>query len=55
MYIELAILAVFVFAYSLVAGRLEQTPVTGPMVFVLTGVLVGPLGMGWLGGDTGGN
>jgi NhaP-type Na+/H+ or K+/H+ antiporter len=51
MYIELAVLALIVFSYSLIAGRLERTVLSGPIVFVLTGVLVGPLGFGLFDGD----
>ena len=51
MYIELAIFALFVFSYSLVAGRLERAPASGPMVFVLAGAVMGPLGLGWFDGD----
>lgn len=51
MYADLAILAVIVFTYSLIAGRLEQTIISGPMVFVLVGVLVGPIGLGWFDGN----
>ena len=48
MYTEFAILAVFALLYSLVAGRLERTPITGPIVFILFGITAGPLGFGWL-------
>ena len=51
MYIELAVLALFVFCFSLVAGRLERAVVSGPMLFVLAGLLMGPLGLGWFDGD----
>ncbi|TKB11327.1 sodium:proton antiporter [Desulforhopalus sp. IMCC35007] len=51
MYNELAILALFVLFYSMVAGRLERTFVSGTIVFVATGLLMGPLGLGWLYGD----
>ncbi|MEN8688770.1 MAG: cation:proton antiporter, partial [Desulfobacterales bacterium] len=51
MYIELAVLALFVFCFSLVAGRLERAVVSGPMLFVLAGLLMGPLGFGWFDGD----
>ncbi len=34
MYEELAILALFVFLYSLIAGRIERSAVSGPIVFV---------------------
>jgi len=51
MYIELAVFALFVFCYSLVAGRLERAATSGPIVFVIAGLLMGPLGLGWFDGD----
>ena len=51
MYIELAVLALFIFCYSLVAGRLERAAASGPIVFVIAGLLMGPLGLGWFDGD----
>jgi len=51
MYIELAILALFIFIYSMVAGRIERSAISGPMVFVIVGFLIGPFGFGWLKGD----
>jgi NhaP-type Na+/H+ or K+/H+ antiporter len=51
MYIELAVLALFIFCYSLVAGRIERAATSGPIVFVVAGLLMGPLGLGWLDGD----
>ena len=51
MYTELAILALFIFIYSLVAGRVERSVISGPMVFVIVGFLIGPSGIGWLKGD----
>ena len=48
MYIEIAILAAFAFLYSIVAGRVERTPITGPIVFMAFGFLAGPFGIGWL-------
>jgi NhaP-type Na+/H+ or K+/H+ antiporter len=48
MYLELALLAVFAFLFSTVAGGLEKTPITGPIVFTVFGLIVGPLGIGWL-------
>lgn len=51
MYVELAILALFIFVYSMVAGRIERSAVSGPMVFVVAGFLMGPFGFGWLKGD----
>ena len=51
MYVELAILALFIFIYSMVAGRVERSIISGPMVFVVAGFLMGPYGMDWLSGD----
>ena len=48
MYSNLAILAAFVFFYSIVAGRLEKTPLSGALVFVLFGLIFGPLGFDFL-------
>jgi NhaP-type Na+/H+ or K+/H+ antiporter len=48
MYIEFAVFALFALLYSLVAGRLERTPITGPIVYLSFGLVVGPLGLGWL-------
>lgn len=47
MYNELAIIALFVFFYSMVGGRLERTYISGAIVFVAVGLLMGPLGLGW--------
>jgi NhaP-type Na+/H+ or K+/H+ antiporter len=51
MYVEIAILALFIFFYSLVAGRIEHSRASGPMVFVCAGMFMGPLGIGWFEGD----
>ena len=45
MYETLAILAAFVFLYSLTSGGLEKTPVNGAIVFVAFGLAFGPLGL----------
>jgi NhaP-type Na+/H+ or K+/H+ antiporter len=52
MYITLAIIAGLVFFYSLVARGVEKTMISGPMVFVAVGVLVGAHGLGWRGETT---
>ncbi len=44
----LAILAATALIYGAVAGRLERTPVSGAMVFVGIGLLLGPVGLGAL-------
>jgi len=51
MYVELAILALFVFIYSLIAGRIEHSFVSGPMIFVVSGFLLGPSVLGWFKGN----
>ena len=40
----LTVLAAFAFLYSLVASRLERTPINGALVYVAVGVLCGPWG-----------
>ncbi|NOQ78557.1 MAG: sodium:proton antiporter [Gammaproteobacteria bacterium] len=53
MYENLAILAVFIFLYSIFCGGLERTPINGAVVFTAFGVIMGPLGLGWLQLDLG--
>ena len=53
MYEVLALLALFALAYSAVAGGVERTRVSGPMVFAGFGLLVGPLGLGLLSFESG--
>jgi NhaP-type Na+/H+ or K+/H+ antiporter len=48
LYQILAILAIFALLYSATAGRLDQTPVNGALVFTAFGVLMGPDFTGWL-------
>jgi NhaP-type Na+/H+ or K+/H+ antiporter len=48
MYENLAVLAAFAFAYSVVAGRLGRTPVNGPVVYMAFGLAAGPVGLGLL-------
>ena len=48
MYEDLAILAAFVFFYSVTAGGWERTPVNGALVFTVFGLVFGPLGLGLL-------
>jgi NhaP-type Na+/H+ or K+/H+ antiporter len=51
MYEQLAVLAVFVFLYSLVSARLESTVFSGPMIFVTAGFIMGPAMLGWFPGE----
>jgi len=45
MYENLAILALFIFLYSLLSGRLERTPINGAIVFTAFGLLFGSYGL----------
>ena len=47
MYFTLACLAVLVFSYSLISDQVERLSLSGPIIFVVVGVLVGPLGLDW--------
>jgi NhaP-type Na+/H+ or K+/H+ antiporter len=42
----LTVFAAFAFAYSLIASRLEKTPINGAMVYLTVGVLSGPQVLG---------
>jgi NhaP-type Na+/H+ or K+/H+ antiporter len=48
MYIHLAILAAFAFFYSAIARGVERTWISGPIIFTVFGLLLGPLGLGIL-------
>lgn len=43
MYLNFAILSFIILVYSLVAGKVERSPISGAMVFLSIGLLVGPL------------
>ena len=45
MYENLAVLAVFAFVYSAVAGRIERSWLSGPILFIAFGVATGPYGL----------
>lgn len=51
MYEQLAVLAIFVFLYSVLAGRLERSVISGPMIFVAAGFVMGPAVLGWFSGE----
>ena len=53
MYLQFAILAIFGLLYSVIAGRLERTSLSGPIVFLSFGVIAGPMVLGWLQFDIG--
>ena len=42
----LAVLAAFTFFYSIVATRLEKTPISGAVVYLFSGLILGPIGLG---------
>ena len=52
MYQDLALLAIFVLVYSSVAGAVERSWVSGPILFTAFGLLVGPLGLNLLSFET---
>ncbi|MEJ2219525.1 MAG: cation:proton antiporter [Desulfobacterales bacterium] len=52
MYQTLAILALFVLVYSSVAGRIERSWISGPIVFTLFGLIIGPVGLDLLSFET---
>ncbi|MHC4911345.1 MAG: cation:proton antiporter domain-containing protein, partial [Planctomycetota bacterium] len=51
MYEILALLAPFVLIYSAIAGRIERTWISGPIIFTVFGLLLGKLGLGWVSMD----
>jgi len=46
-YLGLACFAALVFLYSLVSNKVERLSLSGPIVFVGAGVLLGPYGLNW--------
>jgi NhaP-type Na+/H+ or K+/H+ antiporter len=42
MYLNAALLALFAFLYALVSGRVERSRISGPIVFVVAGLVLGP-------------
>ena len=48
MYENLMVMAVFAFIFSAIAGRVERSAVTGPIVYILFGLIAGPIGLGFL-------
>jgi len=53
MYETLAILAIFIFLYSIASGGLERTPINGALIFTAFGLALGPMGLGVLSLDVG--
>ena len=54
MYQNAAVLAAFLLIYSAIAGRVERSWISGPIVFTLVGLILGPDGFGVLSLDIGG-
>ena len=48
MYSNLAVLVLFAFLFSVIAGRVERSAVTGPIIFIAFGLIAGPVGLGFL-------
>lgn len=48
MFVNLALLALFVLVYTLVAGRMQGGLVSGAILFTAFGLVFGPAGLGWL-------
>lgn len=48
MYANIAIIAAFVFLYSIASKGLERTPINGAILFISFGLIFGPLGLGLL-------
>ena len=46
--LDLAVISLVVFAYCLLSRRLARTAVSGPLVFVALGLILGPSNLGWL-------
>ena len=47
MYFALACFGALLFTYSLVSEKIERLSLSGPIVFVMAGVTLGPLGLEW--------
>jgi sodium/hydrogen antiporter len=48
MYLNVALLALVAFAYALISGRVDRSRISGPIFFVLLGLLLGPAFLGAL-------
>ena len=48
MYNDLATLAIFAFVFSAIAGRVERSWVSGPIIFIVFGLIAGPVGLGFI-------
>ena len=45
MYENLALLAIFILVYSTIAGAVEHSWISGPILFTCFGLLIGPVGL----------
>jgi NhaP-type Na+/H+ or K+/H+ antiporter len=41
-------MTLFAFAFSVIAGRVERSAVSGPIIFIAFGLIAGPVGLGFL-------
>ncbi len=48
MYNDLATLAIFAFIFSVIAGRVERSWVSGPIIYIFFGLIAGPVCLGFL-------
>jgi len=48
MYLSLALIAIFVLVYSSIAGAVERSWISGPIIFTLFGLMIGPVGLNLL-------
>jgi NhaP-type Na+/H+ or K+/H+ antiporter len=48
MYENLAVITLFAFVFSVIAGRVERSAVSGPIIFIAFGLIAGPVGLGFL-------
>ena len=48
MYNDLATLAIFAFVFSIIAGRVERSWFSGPIIYIFFGLIAGPVCLGFL-------
>ncbi len=47
---EIALIALLILVYSIFAEKIEKYPISGPIIFLVVGLVAGPLGLNLLGG-----
>jgi NhaP-type Na+/H+ or K+/H+ antiporter len=52
MYLNLAVLAVFILVYNLFAEKIEKTIISGPLLYLIFGIIAGPIFLGLLNMET---